>query len=390
MSAQAGGGWGRLDPGALQTFLRGRVLVSREDTARALQGALSQVEPILQQVRARDARFCSIVQRSGSHIEGLKVSEPNEFDFLVAVNGLPAPSVDTTWSSASSVVGVADPPPDSSFRAVMLGSMGARFIPLGPPATGMPSSAPCALMVPSDQYRWADVIGHSSLLLPEKVTNLLKTHVRDVTVSQAGSVTVRPLQMWTPNVTLMVTYYRKEISVNLVPLIKNPFVGWNIPWPRPGQSWPSPEKISEIQDTGVDLVAKHNLYWRYSFSRIERVLLEKIDEDGGRRRDSLRILKKVREDQWKTKFEKVLMSYHLKTLLFWACEENPSPSDWQDLTKSFARLVDYLVLYLQKGNLPHYFLGSDVNLFKPGHSSRLQELLSDVIKFRISPMSYLT
>ncbi|KAJ1211740.1 hypothetical protein NDU88_007096 [Pleurodeles waltl] len=386
MSAPAGC-WDQLDPRALETFLKGQVLVSSKDNARALRGVLAQLEPILDQVHARDARLSSNFQRSGSYIEGLKVSEPNEFDFLVPLNGLPGPPAEHPLPSGPSVVGVAEPPPDGSFRAVML-----RSDPLARPEGSafivMPCSAPFTLIVPSRQYCWSDVTGCASLLIPEKVMDLFKTHVREVVSSQKGAVTVRPLLKETPAVTLMVTYYRKEISVDLVPLIKNPFFGWTIPWPRSGQSWLSAEKISEIKDTGVDLVAKHKLYWRYSFSRIERVLLAKIDEDGGRRRDSLRILKKVREDKWKTKFGKVLVSYHLKTVLFWACEENPSPSDWKDLARSFARLVDKLVSCLKEGRLNHYFLGSDVNLFKPEHSSRLKDLWKDVIKFRTSPMSH--
>ncbi|XP_078530555.1 protein mab-21-like 3 [Lissotriton helveticus] len=377
MSAQVG--WGPLDPGTLKTFLEGQVLIRREDTSRALRGVLAAVEPLLQEVHAQDHRFSSVALRSGSYIEGLKVSAPDEFDLLVPLLGLPA----LCTVPASSLWGRSEQPPDASFQPVLVSSNEWCG---GAGAAGLQD-----WLTHVQQQQWFPCdfrLVCQSRLIPDLVMQSFKALVRDVSSSGAGSVTVRPLQQGTPALTLTVTYHRKEISVDLVPVIKNPFSQWSIRWPRCGQSWPSAEKIQEIQETGVDLVAKHKLFWRYSFSRIERVLLEKIDEDGGRRRDSLRILKKVREDHWKTKYGKVLVSYHLKTVLFWACEEHPSENDWEDLTVSFKRLVNYLVFYLRQRNLPHYFLGAKVNLFKPEHRPRLQELHDDVIKFKTSPMEY--
>ncbi|XP_069091461.1 protein mab-21-like 3 [Pleurodeles waltl] len=336
-----------------------------------------------------------------------QVSEPDEFDFLVPVLALPALSL----LLAAHLTWLSEQPPDASFQAVGVRnhwwSDGARTAgvqdwvtavdELPRAANSFSSFASYALFWYS--YFYPFLYARVGLLSPGKVIGAFRELVRSANSSTA--VTVRPLQQGTPAVTLTMPYYPKQISVDpkqisvdpkqisvdLVPLIKNPF-GWcNIPWPREGKPWPSPEKIHDIKATGVDLVAKHPLYWRYSFSRVERVLLEKIDDDGGRRRDSLRILKKVGEDCWKKKYGKVLVSYHLKTVLFWACEFHHLPDDWKDLTKSFKRLVDYLEFYLQKKCLPHYFLGSAVNLFKPEHSSRLQDLLCDVIKFKMSPMN---
>ncbi|XP_078533295.1 protein mab-21-like 3 isoform X2 [Lissotriton helveticus] len=296
------GWWGPLAPEALETFLKERVLIRREDTSRALRGVLAAVEPILKEVHAQDHRFSSSALRCGSYIEALKVSKPDEFDLMVELDGLPALSV----ASASSLWGVSEQPPDASFQPVLVSSNVSGG---GAGAAGLQD-----WLTPVHQRQW--FLGYFfirvNMLLPGEVMQSFKALVRDVSSSRAGSVTVRPLQQGTPALRLTVTYYGKEISVDLVPVIKNPFSPWNIPWPRPGLSWPSAEKIHRIQHTGVDLVAKHSLYWRYSFSRIERLLLENIDEDGGRRRDSLRILKKVREDLWKTKYGKVLVSYHLK------------------------------------------------------------------------------
>ncbi|XP_078533826.1 cyclic GMP-AMP synthase-like receptor 1 [Lissotriton helveticus] len=312
--------WGELPAKTLSDFLRDCVLIPRAETSEALQrGVLPEVERVLALVHRLDARFGPHFQRSGSYIEGLKVSEPDEFDFLVPLNGLDEGSL-TPGSSPVALPPAAAASPDGSFLALTLGGPCYNW-PCGPCWAGG-KRAPASLC----SWRQHDVPDPPPsgewLLKPQKVMDAFEQSVSDALSGEPASCAL----------------------------------------------------LASV---------------RYSFSRIERELLEKIDEDGGRRRDSLRILKKVREDLWKPKYGKVLVSYHLKTVLFWACEENPLPSDWNDLTVSFVRLVDYLVVYLQKGNLPHYFLGSDVNLFKPEHRPRLPELLDDVNKFKTSPMKYL-
>ncbi|XP_043942873.1 protein mab-21-like 3 [Protopterus annectens] len=195
----------------------------------------------------------------------------------------------------------------------------------------------------------------------------------------------------TPALTLIVQQGNTETNVDLVPFIKDPYNYWHLEWPREGSTWPSAEKIDECKMMGVDLVAKETVFWRYSFSRIEKFLLEGIDADGGFRKASLRILKKIRIDYWESRFRKVLVSYHLKVILFWACENYPDSDFWCDLNTSFRRLVDDLIDYLSETNLPHYFV-DEVNMFKTDNDSKLklQELCEEVKKLRRNPEQYLS
>ncbi|KAJ1212635.1 hypothetical protein NDU88_000290 [Pleurodeles waltl] len=377
------GPWGEVPAQIVSRFLQDSVLIPRADTSAALKdGVLPEVERILKEVHLLDARFGPDFQRSGSYIEGLKVSEPDEFDFLVPVNGLD----EKIFGLGPSTVALQEVRPDGSFVPVFL-----------PPCQKHQACATCGTggkSSPTSLCSWRqDNVSDPQpsgewLLNPRKVMSVFKQSVSEAIREKPGKVTVQRLQQETPAVTFSVPHEQMNISVDLVPIIKHPLVGWKIPSPRSEQSWPSPEKIHEIQIAGVDLVAKHHLYWRYSFSRVERLLLERIDEGGGHRRNSLRILKKIRVDLWKKKYPKALVSYHLKSVLFWACEVYPSSEHWEDLTESFKRLVDFLIFFLRDGRLPHYFLGSDVNLFKVDKSV-LTEISQNVEKFRNSPEKYL-
>ena len=115
-------------------------------------------------------------------------------------------------------------------------------------------------------------------------------------------------------------------------------------WPPVAQSWisrnknygwPSSAVVSEVQRNGCDLVPvahrdyKHDsLQWRYSFSRAEVTLIRSWNPIQQIIYNMLKYVVKlaiIRE--WKDD-DKVICTYHLKTLMLWACERK-SPVWWE-------------------------------------------------------------
>lgn len=112
-----------------------------------------------------------------------------------------------------------------------------------------------------------------------------------------------------------------DVNIDLCPLVesKSPFAE-NYKLPRPGAGWPTQEIAKRAMACGVNVIAKHPLYWAISFSESEKVLLEGIDKNGTCRKKSARILKRIREQFLCRGIKPVLTSYHLKNILFWECE----------------------------------------------------------------------
>ncbi|XP_043943855.1 protein mab-21-like 3 [Protopterus annectens] len=365
----------RLQGDTLSKFIHTEVNISRDETKKAVEYVVKKVEAILEKVCARDPRFGSAFLRSGSYREKLQVSDSNEFDFLVPLEYLPGLNF-YAYSYCTQ-----DRLLDESYIEVT--------------CNPSPSNTVKAASQPSwERKDVADPFPDMFLLKPDKIMSTFKKEVNNALdlLNQTDSVYVRRRYQGNPAVTFTVKFGREEIDVDLVPFIRNPFPSWPIAWPRPYQRWPSAIKMEEIRKIGVDLVAKHPTFWRFSFSRVERFLLEDIDSDRGRRKDTLRILKKVRLDRWKPQFGKLLVSYHLKTILFWACEKYPNAHDWSDLVVSFERLLDDLIMSLSKGHLSHYFLGRQVNLFKSDAESqmRLTDLYKEVNAFKCDAEHFLS
>ncbi|XP_077861437.1 protein mab-21-like 3 [Saccoglossus kowalevskii] len=93
--------------------------------------------------------------------------------------------------------------------------------------------------------------------------------------------------------------------------------------------------------------------------------MKEIDKDGGCRKECLRILKKLREDNRCCPPNKpALASFHLKILLFWQCETYPDSREWDRcrLPERIMRMVAKLKQWLDDRICPHYFING-VNLF---------------------------
>ncbi|KAJ7353779.1 hypothetical protein OS493_032364, partial [Desmophyllum pertusum] len=103
------------------------------------------------------------------------------------------------------------------------------------------------------------------------------------------------------------------------------------------------------------------LLWRQSFSLEEKQLLQYMDKpDHGCRHELLRIVKTI-VNRERTSLGR-LHSYHLKTAFMHYIKEKPD--NWagrNSLGEHFVGFLGALQSYLERGNLPHYWL-SGVNL----------------------------
>jgi hypothetical protein len=146
--------------------------------------------------------------------------------------------------------------------------------------------------------------------------------------------------------------------------------------------WP-PRKIKErLIGEGCLLVLKAHgtsewpaLEMRISFTRAERILASLMSD---LQRQCCVLMKLLVKRSLQP--ENVITSYHLKTVLFWACERFPA-SLWEEddasLAKCFLALLDALYDYLNDGYLPHYFF-QDNNLFASIPVSTLQSIAGQV------------
>ncbi|XP_077676566.1 uncharacterized protein LOC144266887 [Eretmochelys imbricata] len=200
----------------------------------------------------------------------------------------------------------------------------------------------------------------------------------------------------------------RPVSIDLVPTIRNKvevskdWLKLDLSWLSDWWDWEQGAKqrkptwnITEIDKTGTDLVAKGS-FWRLTFSLAETQLLKDIDADGGCRWLALRQLKKINMKQWIPRYGKVLTSYHLKTVLFWASYLNPETENWATELDALGTLLKLLEFSLEKRHLPSYFLHS-VNLFdwclteeENSLKNRVLEVLRWEVRLtRCSPEPYL-
>ena len=129
-------------------------------------------------------------------------------------------------------------------------------------------------------------------------------------------------------------------------------------------SWPCREVISEVLLNGCDLVYvshrdnKHDLHqWRYSFSRAEVTLIRSWTSIQQLVYHMLRYVAKLSIIRgWKDD-DKVICTYHLKTLMLWACERK-SPVWWESncVLSLCSNLLNTLMKWILKKHCPHYFI----------------------------------
>lgn len=140
--------------------------------------------------------------------------------------------------------------------------------------------------------------------------------------------------------------------------------------------WPNQGLISEIVSEGCHVVPishgcdssddLHETEWRLSFSNAEKKLVDSLTTAQHQsyimaKLTMKEVIQEIKDNTSKP-LEKVPSSYHLKTIFLWKCEEKPV-EEWNNLLESVVDLLNTLVDYLRKGNIPQYFIPKN-NLIK--------------------------
>lgn len=145
--------------------------------------------------------------------------------------------------------------------------------------------------------------------------------------------------------------------------------------------WPSPELVSLIVKEGCALVpvsplkSLTGLEWRISFSSCERKLAQSLSNC---QKGCFLIVKGIWRHFLKHPSKKGVQSYHLKTAMFWVCEE-VSPADWRKdkIGVGALRILQKLYSFLVNMCCPHYLIPEN-NLFQDIEEDVLMSTLQRV------------
>nr|XP_022340879.1 uncharacterized protein LOC111135259 isoform X2 [Crassostrea virginica] len=140
-------------------------------------------------------------------------------------------------------------------------------------------------------------------------------------------------------------------------------------WTYRCHSWPSPHVVDDIVRSGCHFVAighklgKHaDNEWRISFSQAEQKLVYAMNHTQFLTYGLLKIF--VKEyNHGISEEEKLLCSYHMKTVIFWAIQQN-SIAHWcpQNLLAGFWVCFKLLLKWVYEGVCPNFFIPEN-NMF---------------------------
>ncbi|XP_022796328.1 uncharacterized protein LOC111334780 [Stylophora pistillata] len=155
--------------------------------------------------------------------------------------------------------------------------------------------------------------------------------------------------------------------------------GW-ISRHRPS-GWPSQELVSAITSEGCSMVpvsplrSQTGLEWRISFSLAEKKLAQSLNDC---QKACYLIVKGIWRHYLKHPSKRGLQSYHLKTILFWACEELP-PGEWRKdkIGIGVLWILQKLHCFLVRLSCPQYFIPEN-NLFQDIEGDVLMSTLQRV------------
>src|SRR6218665_645099 len=166
--------------------------------------------------------------------------------------------------------------------------------------------------------------------------------------------------------------------------------------------WPSKDLIDEIVKEGCFLVGKScpgladddKSHWRYSFSKAEVKLISSWTDSQMYVYHVLRMIKSEIVKEGDDKKVTGICTYHFKTQMLWACEEEPAEF-WEDsnLVTSICKLLTQMLQRLVDRNLPNYFIRDcnivDSNVCVGSYREKLRllntELGRSILKSNLPP-----
>uniref|UniRef100_K1PXE4 Uncharacterized protein C3orf59 n=1 Tax=Magallana gigas TaxID=29159 RepID=K1PXE4_MAGGI len=141
-------------------------------------------------------------------------------------------------------------------------------------------------------------------------------------------------------------------------------------WIARCHSWPDPEVVNDIVRNGCHFVAiGHPLgpheheEWRISFSQAEYKLVYSMNHCQFLIYGLLKLFLKEVMNQQSEETNKLLCSYHMKTAIFWAIQQNTLPHWYpQNLLAGFWVCFKLLLKWVYQGVCPNFFIPQN-NLF---------------------------
>ena len=182
--------------------------------------------------------------------------------------------------------------------------------------------------------------------------------------------------------------------VTALPLLGHPpaFHLWLERVSRQDTYWPSRETVEDIRrnarsfvvTTGHASSPDRDLECRLSFSDPERRLAQTVTPVQRKVYILVKLLQKCY-----LKEPKVVVTYHLKTLMFWLLEESQE-QDWTEQTifKQVLRFLDKLEGSLARQEIPSYFYPSN-NLISHASHEHVEMTLATVRRIRDDPLRHL-
>ncbi|XP_034314230.2 uncharacterized protein [Magallana gigas] len=141
-------------------------------------------------------------------------------------------------------------------------------------------------------------------------------------------------------------------------------------WINRCHSWPGPEVVDDIVRNGCHFVAighplgpNENEEWRVSFSQAEQKCVFAMTHSQFLTYGLLKLFLKEVINQQSEETNKLLCSYHIKTTIFWAIQQNTLPQGCtQNLLASFWICFQLLLKWVYEGVCPNFFIPQN-NLF---------------------------
>nr|XP_034314230.1 uncharacterized protein LOC117684783 [Crassostrea gigas] len=135
-------------------------------------------------------------------------------------------------------------------------------------------------------------------------------------------------------------------------------------------SWPGPEVVDDIVRNGCHFVAighplgpHKNEEWRFSFSQAEYKCVSSMNHSQFLTYGLLKLFLKEVITQQSEETNELLCSYHIKTTIFWAIQQNTLPQGCpQNLLASFWICFQLLLKWVYEGVCPNFFIPQN-NLF---------------------------
>nr|XP_034314336.1 uncharacterized protein LOC117684805 [Crassostrea gigas] len=141
-------------------------------------------------------------------------------------------------------------------------------------------------------------------------------------------------------------------------------------WINRCHAWPDPEVVNDIVRNGCHFVAighplgpHENEEWRFSFSQAEQKCVYAMNHCQFLTYGLLKIFLKEIINQQSEETNELLCSYHMKTTVFWAIQQNTLPH-WcpQNLLAGFWVCFKLLLKWVYKGICPNFFIPQN-NMF---------------------------